>query len=240
MPLSARYDPHEWVHGEPFPHLFARRIGTRQEVISYAVVRQLLNELAHDADLTDAGQPIRFTPHNFRRLFSTETSGPPLHIAATLLGHLNLDTTRGYTAVFPEEDDRRAPVLHRAPPHAAAVRRDAAGLRRGMGRIRAALPAPKVALGNCHRPYRTPRAAGPPPAPCVHEHARSRRRFLRVDPAQLPRIQEMTCNAEARLAEAKNRAWLGEVAALEESLKQLRQRHVEAENQLSIGIDLLS
>ncbi|MEU0095308.1 hypothetical protein [Kribbella sp. NPDC006257] len=29
----------------------------------------------------------------------------------------------------------------------------------------------------------------------------------------------MTSNAEARLTEAKDRAWLGEVAALEESLK---------------------
>ena len=53
-------------------------------------------------------------------------------------------------------------------------------------------------------------------------------RFLRVDPAQLPRIEGMTSNAEARLVEAKDRAWLGEVAALEESLKHLRQRQAEA------------
>jgi hypothetical protein len=67
----------------------------------------------------------------------------------------------------------------------------------------------------------------------AHEHACSRCRFLRVDPAQLPRIEEMTSNAEARLAEAQDRAWLGEVAALEESLKHLRQRHAEAESQLA-------
>jgi hypothetical protein len=66
--------------------------------------------------------------------------------------------------------------------------------------------------------------------PCVHEHACSRCRFLRVDPAQLPRIEEMTCNAEARLVEAQDRAWLGEVAALEESLKHMRQRRAEAES----------
>jgi hypothetical protein len=81
----------------------------------------------------------------------------------------------------------------------------------------------QVALGDCHRPYGTP---------CVHEHACSRCRFLRVDPAQFPRIEEMTCNAEARLAEAQDRAWLGEVAALEESLKHLQQRRAEAENRL--------
>jgi len=39
----------------------------------------------------------------------------------------------------------------------------------------------------------------------------------------------MTRNTEDRLAEAKERAWLGEVAALEESLRHLRQRRAEAE-----------
>ena len=43
----------------------------------------------------------------------------------------------------------------------------------------------------------------------------------------------MTSNAEARLAEALDRAWLGEVAALEESLKYLRQRRAETESQLT-------
>lgn len=47
----------------------------------------------------------------------------------------------------------------------------------------------------------------------------------------------MTCNAEARLTEAQDRAWLGEVAALEEALKHLRQRRTEAENQLPTVID---
>jgi hypothetical protein len=56
-----------------------------------------------------------------------------------------------------------------------------------------------------------------------------------VDPAQLGRINEMTDNAEQRLAEAKDRAWLGEVAALEESLKHLRIRQSEAQQRLSYG-----
>jgi predicted component of type VI protein secretion system len=42
----------------------------------------------------------------------------------------------------------------------------------------------------------------------------------------------MTANAIERLAEAQERVWLGEVAALEDSLKHLRQRHAEAEQQL--------
>jgi hypothetical protein len=38
----------------------------------------------------------------------------------------------------------------------------------------------------------------------------------------------MTANAEARLDEARDKAWLGEVAALDESLGHLRRRHAEA------------
>lgn len=221
VPLSVRYDPHEKTHGEPLPHLFARRLGTRQEVISPFYVRTLLGGTAAWAGLRDADGPVHFTPHDFRRLFTTELvgSGLPLHIAASLLGHLSLDTTRGYTAVFPE---------HVIAAHEAAIER-----RRKLrpdGELRSATSDEwaefeqhfllrKVALGSCHRPYGTP---------CVHEHACTRCRFLRVDPAQIGRIEDMTANAEARLSEARDKVWLGEVAALEESLGHLRRRHAEA------------
>ncbi|MEJ7786071.1 MAG: tyrosine-type recombinase/integrase [Solirubrobacteraceae bacterium] len=233
VPLSIRYDIYEKIHGEPFPHLFARRIGTRQEVLSPHYVRCLLNHLACVVGLTDAGRPIRFTPHDFRRLFATDAvnGGLPLHIAAALLGHLNLDTTRGYTAVFPE---------HVIAAHHAFVER-----RRELrpdGEHRAAKPDEwaefeqhfllrRVALGDCHRPYGTP---------CVHEHACTRCRFLRVDPAQLGRIEEMTANAEQRLVEAREKTWLGEVAALEDSLRHLRSRRDEARRRVSEPEGLIS
>jgi integrase len=104
IPLSTMYDPHDRMHGTPLPHLFARPVGGRHEVLSRHYVRTVLNTTADAAGLTDHGSPIRFTPHDFRRLFTTELvgAGLPLHIAAALLGHLDLDTTRGYTAVFPE------------------------------------------------------------------------------------------------------------------------------------------
>ena len=228
VPLSVRYDVNEKVHGQPFPHLFARKVGTRQEVVSGHYLRGILNHLAVVAGLSDAGQPIRFTPHDFRRLFATDAvnGGLPLHIAAALLGHLNLDTTRGYTAVFPE---------HLIAAHQAFIERRRQ--LRPIGEDRVAeddewsefenhFLLRRVALGECHRPYGTP---------CVHEHACTRCRFLRVDPAQLGRIDEMTENAEQRLVEAKDRAWLGEVAALEESLKHLRIRQAEARQRLSHG-----
>lgn len=158
-------------------------------------------------DPTDAGAPVHFTPHDFRRLFSTDLvgSGLPMHIVASLLGHLNLETTRGYTAVFPEE------VVQ---AHQAFIER-----RRGArpeGEFRQATEAEwgdfeqhfllrKVALGDCHRPYATP---------CVHESACAKCRFLDVDPRQSPRLEEMAVNAE--------------VAALEESLVHIRRRRDEA------------
>ncbi|MBU8814345.1 tyrosine-type recombinase/integrase [Mycolicibacterium goodii] len=171
---------------------------------------------------------MHFTPHDFRRLFATDAvnNGLPLHIAAALLGHLNLDTTRGYTAVFPE---------HIVTAHQAFIER-----RRQLRPFEEARVADgdewadleqhfllrRVALGECHRPYGTA---------CVHEHACTRCRFLRVDPAQLGRIDEMTDNAEQRLAEAHDKGWLGEVAALEESLKHLRIRQTEAQQRLTRG-----
>lgn len=230
VPLSVRYDPHEKVHGEPFPHLFVRRIGTRNEVISPSVARRLIIDVAASAGLCDAGEPIHFTPHDFRRLFTTEmvSTGLPLHIAATLLGHLNLDTTRGYTAIFPEE----VVAAHQHFIERRRATRPSGELRTATGEewveFENHFLLRKVALGDCHRPYGTP---------CVHEHACVKCRFLRVDPAQLPRIEEMTANATERLAEAKDRAWLGEVAALEDSLKHLRHRRAEAEAHLGAGID---
>jgi integrase len=226
VPLSVRYDPHEKVHGDPFPHLFSRRVGIRQEVLSGHYLRGVLIHVSQAAGLTDAGQPVHFTPHDFRRLFATDAvnNGLPLHIAAALLGHLNLDTTRGYTAVFPEHliaahqafIERRRKLRpagedHPADPDEWANFEEHFLLRR-------------VALGECHRPYGTP---------CVHEHACTRCRFLRVDPAQLGRIEDMTCNAEDRLNEARDRGWLGEVAALEESLTHLRARSAEARLRLA-------
>jgi integrase len=225
IPLSVRYDPTEKLHGEPFPHLFVRRVGARNEVLSPSVARRFLVDVAASAGLRDAGEPIHFTPHDFRRLFTTEmvSTGLPLHIAATLLGHLNLDTTRGYTAVFPEE----VITAHQLFVERRRATRPGGELRTATGEEWAEFEnhflLRKVALGDCHRPYGTP---------CVHEHACVKCRFLRVDPGQLPRIEEVTTNANERLTEAQDRAWLGAVAALEDSLKHLRQRRVEAEQQL--------
>lgn len=56
--------------------------------------------------------------------------------------------------------------------------------------------------------------------------------FLVVDPAEIGRVEDMTTNAQARLVEARQRNWLGEVSALEQSLEHLHRRQDEMASKL--------
>jgi len=74
-------------------------------VIHPGSVQNLLNATLARAGLKDpTGQPLHYTPHDFRRMFATEavTGGLPVHIAARLLGHHSLSATQAYLAVFQE------------------------------------------------------------------------------------------------------------------------------------------
>ncbi|MFI6086187.1 tyrosine-type recombinase/integrase [Streptomyces sp. NPDC051217] len=104
VPLLTWYDGYELVFGPPVPHLFRCPSQHRLQVISANRIRELLTEHALRVGIVD-GTPLRFTPHDFRRIFSTETvnGGLPIHIAAKVLGHLDLNTTQVYVAVYPEE-----------------------------------------------------------------------------------------------------------------------------------------
>jgi hypothetical protein len=53
-------------------------------------------------------------------------------------------------------------------------------------------------------------------------------RFLRIAPAQLPRLELIEASTVGRLAEAQERQWLGEVSALEDSLRHIRSRKAQA------------
>ena len=147
-------------------------------------------------------------------------SGLPIHIAARLLGHLDLNTTQGYVAVYPADvirhyrqfiDQRRSQrpsEEYREPSDSEWTEfRDHFSLR-------------KVALGTCHRPYGTP---------CQHEHACVRCPMLRLDLAQLPRLLQIEHNTRERLEEARQMQWLGEVAALEESLRHIARKKNQAD-----------
>jgi len=59
--------------------------------------------------------------------------------------------------------------------------------------------------------------------------------MLTLSLTQLPRLLEIENNTQERLTEARQMQWLGEVAALEESIKHLRIRQSEAQQRLSHG-----
>jgi len=98
---AARADQILWVD-EPPTHVLAlvwvlmlasvvqRPAGGAHQVFSPATVRNWLKRTLERADLRDVdGTPIRFVPHDFRRLFATEVvdTGLPIHIAAAVLDH---------------------------------------------------------------------------------------------------------------------------------------------------------
>lgn len=222
VPLLSRYDQHERTFGPGLPHLFQRVVHQRLEVISPSYIRNLIASLAKQAGITDVdGSQITFTPHDFRRIFSTETvnGGLPIHIAAKVLGHLDLNTTQGYVAVYPEQviaHYRRFVEQRRAQRPGEEYReptdtewdefRDHFSLR-------------QVALGRCDRPYGTP---------CQHEHACIRCPMLRLDITQIPRLLQIETNHHERLDEARRMQWLGEVAAIEEGLRHIGTKKQQA------------
>jgi site-specific recombinase XerD len=218
VPLVARYDQHERITGTPLPHLFQRWQATERRVMSTAAVKRLLGLALERLALRGPdGKVLHYTPHDFRRIFATEAvaGGLPIHIAAKLLGHQDLNTTQTYAAVY--QDD----VLRH---HAGFIARRRA--ERPGEEYREPTPTEwseferhftrrKVELGSCARPYGTP---------CRHEHACLRCPMLRPDPAQAMRLAEIITNLHERVREATERGWLGEVEGLQVSLTGARQK----------------
>ena len=212
VPLTSQYDRHERQTRPPLPHLFQRKIGHRNEVFSVTTVQNLLDAAITRAGLLDAaGAPLRFTPHDFRRIFATDavTGGLPVHITARLLGHQHLTSTQAYLAVFQDElintyrvflDQRRTarPEVEYRDPTEDEWRE-----------FHAHFALRKLELGTCARPYGTP---------CKHEHACIRCPMLRVDPAQRHRLVEIIHNLTERITEARLNGWLGEVQGLQVNL----------------------
>ncbi len=183
IPLVAAYDRHERRWRPPAPVLFQRRFRGYDQAIQETVLRKMLAAAIAQAGIADpaTGQPLAFTPHDFRRMFITDAvlNGLPPHIAQVIAGHRDINVTMGYKAVYPDEAIQA---------HLAFLARRRA-LRPGQ-EYRAPTDAEwqqflghfehrKVATGTCGRAFATP---------CVHEHACIRCPMLWPDPAQKDRL----------------------------------------------------
>ncbi len=218
VPLVVAYDIHERVWNPPMPLLFQRQIGVEHRPIPIHGIRALLNAALAGTGLTDAsGNPLTFTPHDFRRLFITEAvlNGMPPHIAQLVAGHADIRATMGYKAVYPEEviNAHRAFIARRRATRPGEEYRVPADeeWEQFLGHFERR----KVALGDCGRAYG---------ASCVHEHSCIRCPLLRVDPAQRARLEGIRDNLTARIGEAEREGWAGEAEGLKISLDAAQQK----------------
>lgn len=208
LPLVTRYDGAERLHSPPLPFLFQRPWGLSNVCFTQLRVKQLLDATAAAAGLTGPdGRQVRFTPHDFRRIFATEAvaTGLPVHIAAKLLGHQTLATTQAYVAVYDTQvidhhHHHRAFISRRRTTRPSVEYREPTDAE--WDEFLGHFERRKVELGTCGRAYGTP---------CAHEHACIRCPVLRPDPTQSRRLTEIIDNLTARLAEAHLQGWLGEV-----------------------------
>ena len=121
VPLVVAYDDNERQWNPPMPLLFQRRLRAENSPVTAQAIRQLLDIALARTGLTDAaGQPLRFAPHDFRRMLITDAimHGMPPHIAQLVAGHRDINTTMGYKAVYPEEviNGHRAFIARRRAP----------------------------------------------------------------------------------------------------------------------------
>jgi len=218
VPLVAAYDYHERVWNPPMPLLFQRHYGGERRAIGGPAVRELISDALASTGLTDAsGKPLRFVPHDFRRIFITDAimHGMPPHIAQLVAGHRDINVTLGYKAVYPEEviSAHRAFITRRRALRPAGEYRTPT--EEEWAEFLGHFERRKLSLGTCGRSYATP---------CIHEHACIRCPLLRPDPAQHPRLTEIRDNLAARIDEARREGWAGDAEGLQVSLAAAREK----------------
>lgn len=224
--LLRRFDQHEKTWSTPLPYLFQQRQGSTQAVIALGTTLGRLRRVCDAIGKHNPGfRGLRFTPHDFRRIFATElvNSGLPIHIGAALLGHLNIQTTRGYVAVF-DEDVVRHYQTHLQ--HRREIRPDEEYVpvtAEEWTEFEEHFDKRKVELGSCARPYGTG---------CQHEHACIRCPMLNVNPKMIDRLGDLEQDLLARRARAEAENWLGEIEGIDLTLSFLRTKRQQAERQV--------
>ena len=212
IPLVPSYDTHEKTWNPPLPLLFQRAIFGEHRPISDGALREILQRaLAGTGIRGHDGQPLVFTPHDFRRIFVTDAvlNGLPPHIAQVICGHRDISTTMGYKAIYPAEaiEAHRAFITRRRQARPSEEYRTPT--EQEWDQFLAHFEKRKLSTGICARAFGTP---------CIHEHACIRCSLLRPDPAQRARLEEIRANLHDRIAEAEREGWPGEVEGLKVSL----------------------
>jgi Phage integrase family len=218
IPLVVAYDYHERVWNPPMPLLFQRRYGGEHRPITGPAIRELITTALVGTGLTDAsGQPLRFLPHDFRRILITDAimHGMPPHIAQLVAGHRDINVTMGYKAVYPEEviNAHRAFITRRRALRPREEYRTPTD--EEWDEFLGHFERRKLSLGTCGRAYGTN---------CIHEHSCIRCPLLRPDPAQRARLIQIHDNLVDRIAEARQEGWHGEVDGLTVSLAAARDK----------------
>jgi integrase len=211
IPLVASYDYLERVWNPPMPLLFQWRFGGESRPISKNTFRRAIDEAMQAIHRPGSGEPVVYTFHDFRRIFTTEAilNGMPPHIAQLILGHKDINTTMGYKAIYPQEaiNGHRAFIARRRSLRPSEEYRNPTD--REWEEFLGHFERRKVSLGECGRAYGTN---------CQHEHSCVRCPLLRIDPAQRSRLIEIRDNLTTRIAEAEQQRWLGEAEGLRVSL----------------------
>ncbi|MGW9299511.1 tyrosine-type recombinase/integrase [Streptomyces cyaneofuscatus] len=205
------------------PFLFQRQNGATPKVFNPGTIQQMISRRCRAlAEVRPGFRGLKFTPHDFRRIFTTElvNSGLPIHIGAALLGHLSVQTTRGYVAVFDEDVVRhyQAHLQQRRQIRPTHEYRDATT--QEWDEFEDHFDRRKVELGSCGRPYGTP---------CQHEHACVRCPMLHVNPKMLPRLAELEADLLDRRDRAEAEGWIGEIEGIDLTLTFLRAKRDEAQ-----------
>ena len=164
VPLVVAYDKNERVYNPPMPLLFQWRRRLENRPVAESALRGYLDHALTALGINDAaGQPTRYTFHDFRRLFITDAimHGMPPHIAQLVAGHRDINTTMGYKAVYPEEviNGHRAFVARRRALRPGEEYRTPTD--EEWAEFIGHFEHRKVSLGDCGRSYDTP---------CIHEH----------------------------------------------------------------------
>jgi integrase-like protein len=221
VPLVVSYDKNERLYNPPMPLLFQwrRRLETRP--VAETSLRKYLDHALTALGVKDAGgHPMRYTFHDFRRLFITDAimHGMPPHIAQLVAGHRDINTTMGYKAVYPEEviNGHRAFLTRRRALRPSEEYRTPTD--EEWAQFIGHFEHRKVSIGDCGRSYDTP---------CIHEHSCLRCPLLRPDPTARPRLIQIRDNLIARIAEAESHRWFGEAEGLKVSLAGARAKLAE-------------